>query len=219
MSGPLIRVLVADDHSMVREGIRHVLVESAGFQVVAEASNGDDALALATQHRPDVAVLDISMPGQTGLQVAAKIREGLPGVQILILSMHEHTQYALEAVRAGAHGYLLKDTGPAEMREAVRTVHGGEPFFSPTIARQLTDAISGARNQEVGKATLDLLTARERDVLVRIADGRSNKEIAADLRISPRTVETHRLSLMKKLDIRTVAGLTRFAIETGLSSQ
>jgi DNA-binding NarL/FixJ family response regulator len=105
------------------------------------------------------------------------------------------------------------------MREAVRTVHGGEPFFSPTIARQLTDAISGARNQEVGKATLDLLTARERDVLVRIADGRSNKEIAADLRISPRTVETHRLSLMKKLDIRTVAGLTRFAIETGLSSQ
>jgi DNA-binding NarL/FixJ family response regulator len=215
----LIRVLVADDHSMVREGIRHVLVESAGFQVVAEASNGDDALALATQHRPDVAVLDISMPGQTGLQVAAKIREGLPGVQILILSMHEHTQYALEAVRAGAHGYLLKDTGPAEMREAVRTVHGGEPFFSPTIARQLTDAISGARNQEVGKATLDLLTARERDVLVRIADGRSNKEIAADLRISPRTVETHRLSLMKKLDIRTVAGLTRFAIETGLSSQ
>lgn len=219
MSEALIRVLVADDHSMVREGIRHVLVESAGFQVVAEASNGDDALTLATEHRPDVAVLDISMPGQTGLEVAAKIREGLPGVQILILSMHEHTQYALEAVRAGAHGYLLKDTGPAEMREAVRTVHGGEPFFSPTIARQLTDSITGGRTREAGKATLDLLTARERDVLARIADGRSNKEIAADLGISHRTVETHRLSLMKKLDIHTVAGLTRFAIETGLSSQ
>lgn len=218
MSDALIRVLVADDHSMVREGIRHVLVESAGFRVVAEAANGDDALALATEHRPDVAVLDISMPGQTGLEVAAKIREVLPDVQILILSMHEHTQYALEAVRAGAHGYLLKDTGPAEMREAVRTVHGGEPFFSPTIARQLTDAITGGRSAEAGKATLDRLTARERDVLARIADGRSNKEIAADLGISPRTVETHRLSLMKKLDIHTVAGLTRFAIETGLST-
>ncbi len=219
MSGELIRVLVADDHSMVREGIRHVLVESAGFEVVAEAANGDEALALATEHRPDVAVLDISMPGQTGLEVAAKIRETLPGVQVLILSMHEHTQYALEAVRAGAHGYLLKDTGPAEMREAVRTVHEGEPFFSPAIARQLTDTIRSGRGKEVGKATLDLLTARERDVLARIADGRTNKEIATDLGISPRTVETHRLSLMKKLDIRTIAGLTRFSIETGLSSQ
>lgn len=216
MSGEMIRVLVADDHSIVREGIRHVLVESAGFEVVAEAADGDEALALAATHLPDVVVLDISMPRRNGLEVAAEIRRTLPEIHILILSMHDHTQYALEAVRAGADGYLLKDAGPSEMREAVRLVHGGEAFFSPLIARQLGATLAGKPGEKGGKATLDLLTARERDVLVRIAEGRTTKEIAAELGISPRTVETHRLSLTRKLDIRSVAGLTRFALETGL---
>ncbi len=216
MSGEMIRVLVADDHSIVREGIRHVLVESAGFEVVAEAADGDEALALAATHLPDVVVLDISMPRRNGLEVAAEIRRTFPEIHILILSMHDHTQYALEAVRAGAHGYLLKDAGPSEMREAVRSVHGGEAFFSPLIAPQLSATLAGKPGGEGAKATLDMLTARERDVLVRIAAGRTNKEIAAELGISPRTVETHRLSLTRKLDIRSVAGLTRFALETGL---
>ena len=212
----MIRVLVADDHSIVREGIRHVLVESAGFEVIAEASDGDEAVALAATHMPDVIVLDISMPGKNGLEAAAEIRRTLPEIRVLILSMHDHTQYALEAVRAGAHGYLLKDAGPSEMREAVRTVHGGDSFFSPSIAQQLSATLGGKPGADAGKATLDMLTGRERDVLAGIAEGRTNKEIAADLGISPRTVETHRLSLMRKLGIRSVAGLTRFAMETGL---
>ncbi len=216
MTEETIRVLVADDHAVVREGIRHVLEREAGFNVVAEAANGAEALSLAEQHRPDVAVLDISMPGDSGLVVAARLRHALPETRVLILSMHNNTEYVLEAVRAGAHGYLLKDTAATELRRAVRAVQGGEAFFSPPIARRLSDAVRGELEREQRAGDLGSLTAREREVLRGIARGSTNKEIAAELGISHRTVETHRESLMRKLRIRTVAGLTKFALEMGL---
>lgn len=212
MSGD-IRVLVADDHSVVREGIRHVLAGAPGFAMVAEAATGEEALALAQRHRPDVVVLDISMPGGSGLQVVGQLRELVPQARILILSVHDDTEYVVESVRAGAHGYLRKDTTPAELRQAIRAIHEGGAFFSPQVARHLTAAI---REHPAPAAGLEALTARERDVLVRIARGLTNKETAAELGISSRTAEAHRDSLMKKLGIRTVAGLTRFAIEQGM---
>ncbi len=219
MTESTIRVLVADDHAVVREGIRHVLEREPGFEVVAEAANGSDVVELAERHHPDVVVLDISMPGESGLQVAARLRRSVPDARVLILSMHDNTEYVLESVRAGAHGYLLKDTAATELRRAVLAVRAGEAFFSPPIARRLSAAVRGDLEREQRTGDLGSLTAREREVLHGIAVGRTNKEIAAELGISHRTVETHRESLMRKLRIRTVAGLTKFALEMGLVSE
>jgi DNA-binding NarL/FixJ family response regulator len=208
-----IRVLVADDHMIVRTGIRHVLESEPGFEVVGEAANGADALALAAELRPDVVVLDISMPDVSGLELAARLRD-TGGTRVLILSMHNNAEYVLESVRAGAHGYLLKDTAATELRTAIRAVCQGESYFSPPVASRLSAAVRGERDQ--GPGGLEQLTAREREVLLGIAQGRTNKEIATELRISHRTVETHRESLMRKLQIRTVAELTRFALGAGI---
>jgi DNA-binding NarL/FixJ family response regulator len=217
MTEPTIRVLVADDHAVVREGIRHVLEREPGFEVVAEAANGSEVLPLAERHRPDVAVLDISMPGESGIQVAAQLRQRLPEIRILILSMYDNAEYVLESVRAGAHGYILKDTAATELRRAIRAVQNGEAFLSPPVASRLTAAVRGELEREARTGDLGSLTAREREVLRGIVRGQTNKEIAAALGISHRTVETHRESLMRKLRIRTVAGLTRFALEAGLA--
>jgi DNA-binding NarL/FixJ family response regulator len=211
-----IRVLVADDHAVVREGIRTVLAARPEFAVVGEAVDGAEALVLSEQHQPDVVVLDITMPGESGLQVTARLRQRLPSTRVLILSMHDRTEYVLEAVRAGASGYLLKDASPGEVRDAVQAVHRGETYFCPAVMERLGAALRGELEREEKRGTLELLTPREREVLALIAEGRTNKETAAQLGISPRTVETHRESLMRKLRIRTVAGLTRFALEAGL---
>ncbi|MEP6573427.1 MAG: response regulator transcription factor [Gemmatimonadota bacterium] len=212
----VIRVLLADDHAFMREGIRSVLAGEAGFEVVAEASNGEEAVRLAEREKPDVVVLDISMPGANGLVTTATLRDRLPGTRILILSVHDHPEYVLESVRAGAHGYLRKDAAPTELREAIRTVFRGDSFFGPGVATQLSAALQeeSARKERTGR--LELLTGRERDVLGGIAAGGTNKEIAARLGLSPRTVESYRESLMRKLEIRTVAGLTLFAVEAGI---
>ena len=215
MSEEPIRVLVADDHAIVRTGIRHVLESEPGFIVVAEASTGAEALELAGSLLPDVAVLDISMPGESGLRVAAELRQRSPGTQVLILSMHDNTEYVLESLRAGAHGYLLKDTAATELCGAIRAVRRGESFFSPTIAGRLSAVFRGEPAESASRA-LGQLTARERQVLIGVAQGHTNREIAAQLGISHRTVESHRESLMKKLNVRTVAGLTRLALEAGL---
>jgi len=211
-----IRVLVADDHSIVREGIRHVLEATPGIEVVAEASNGREAIEQAQAREPDVALLDITMPEKSGIEVAAALRNVAPKVAVLILSMHDEGEYVLEAFRVGARGYLLKDASPAEMRDAVRAVHAGETYFGPPIAARLTEGLRDARERDRERRALDQLTGREREVLVGITEGRTNKEIAAHLGISPRTVESHRESLMKKLGIRTVAGLTKLALEHDL---
>ena len=214
MSDRPIRVLVADDHTIVRTGIRHVLEGEPGFDVVGEASNGIEVFELATELHPDVVVLDISMPGESGLQIAARLGTVPSPPRVLILSMHDNAEYVLESVRAGAHGYLLKDTAATELRTAIRAVCRGESYFSPPVASRLSAAVRG--EHETRSAPLEQLTGREREVLEGIARGRTNKEIAADLGISYRTVETHRESLMKKLQIRTVAELTRFALGAGI---
>ena len=199
---------------IVRTGIRHVLESEAGFEVVGEAATGSEALRSGHELRPDVVVLDISMPGESGLQLAARLRDSSAGPRVLILSMHDNAEYVLESVRAGAHGYLLKDTAATELRNAIRAVCRGESYFSPP-----SPAGSGSRPRRAGdpcRDAVDQLTGREREVLLGIAQGRTNKEIAAELGISHRTVETHRESLMRKLQIRTVAELTRFALGAGI---
>ncbi len=210
-----IRVLIADDHALVREGIRRVLDDDPGFDVVAEASDGRQAISLVGEMEPDVAILDISMPEVSGLEAARRLRDEHPELRVLILSMHDESEYVMRAVHAGAAGYLLKDdAGPALLREAVRAVHAGDSFFSPAVASRLTDALRGGSSGSADP--LELLTARELEVLRLVASGNSNKQIAFDLGISRRTVESHRESLMRKIEIRTVAGLTRFALENDL---
>jgi DNA-binding NarL/FixJ family response regulator len=215
MSTP-IRVLVADDHSVVRQGIRHVLEGAEEFTIVAEAENGNEVAELVAQSKPDVVVLDISMPGLSGIEVTAVLRKRFPKCRVLILSMYDNQEYVLEAVRSGAHGYLLKDTAADDLATAIRSIHSGEAFYSPPIAAKLAAAVKGDFSDKDDTGELASLTTREREVLRGIARGLTNKDIATQLGISPRTVETHRESLMRKLGIRHVAGLTKLALETGL---
>ena len=216
MSEDQIRVLVVDDHAVVREGIRGVLASTPGFVVVGEAGDGAEALELAEEHRPDVVVLDLTMPGMSGLEATAALRRQSSTVRVLILSMHDHPEYVLQAVRAGAHGYVLKDATPDELRTAVKAVYGGSDYFAAAAAQQLGAAIRGEVEGEKRRLLAERLTPRERSVLVRVAKGLTNKEIASQLGISPRTVETHRDSIARKLKMRSVAELTRFVMETEL---
>lgn len=212
----LIRVLIADDHALVREGLRYVLDADPGIEVVGEASNGRLAGEMAERLLPDVVLLDISMPEESGLKTAARLRESMPDVKVLLLSMHDQAEYVREGMRIGTHGYLLKDSAGEELRAAIHAVQSGGTFFSAAVLRRLT---STASESEKGPGTqLELLTPRERDVLAGVARGLTNKEIAAELGISRRTVEAHRESLMRKLEIHSVAGLTRLALESGLIS-
>jgi RNA polymerase sigma factor (sigma-70 family) len=212
----VIRVLVVDDHVIVRQGIRQVLDEAAGFAVVGEAGDGAAALAAAAVHLPDVVVLDVSLPGDTGLEVARRLKQTLPATRILMLSVYDNTEYVLEAVRAGADGYLLKDSSPAELRDAIRAVHAGGSAFSAATARQLNAGLRQEAQRREKEDRLAQLTSREREVLRLIVEGRTNKETAATLGISHRTVETHRENILRKLGVRSVAELTRLAIETGM---
>jgi two-component system nitrate/nitrite response regulator NarL len=207
-----IRVLLVDDHAVVREGIRHVLAGTEEFDVVGEAAGGREALALARSLKPDVVLLDISMPGDSGLDIVGSLRTAVPSARVLMLSVYDQTEYVVQSVRAGAHGYLRKDTTPADLREAIRAVHRGDAFFSPVAARHLTAAL----REEAAEPPRDPLTGREREVLQGVVRGQTNKEIAGELGISVRTVEAHRDSMMRKLRIHTVAGLTRYAIEHDL---
>lgn len=213
-SSAVIRVLIVDDHAVVREGIRHVLSDPGDFEVVGEASDGETAVSLAHSLRPDVVVLDLSMPDMSGFEVARRIRSLDPASSILILSIHDHSEYVRRSIEAGTQGYLRKDSSPRELRNAIRAVHEGGTVFSASAARHLGDAVRRGGVEPVEKG--DTLTPRERDVLIEIARGYTNKEIAATLGVSVRTVESHRESLLRKLDVRGTAGLTRFAIAAGL---
>lgn len=218
MSDEKIRVMIADDHTVVRQGIRIVLEEVDGLEVVGEAGDGDEALELARELRPDVILLDVTMPGKTGLEVTRTLREEEIESGVLVLSMHDDPEYVLQAVRAGADGYVLKDVAPAELRQAIQTVHEGREYFAERVTHQLSVGLRAELEHEQRKSRLESLTARETEVLVLVADGLTNREIAEKLDISPRTVETHRERVMTKLRIRTVAGLTRFVVEEGLEA-
>lgn len=208
-----LRVLLVDDHALVRAGIRSLLRDMEGIEVVGEAADGAEALAIAARERPDAVLLDIAMKGMSGLETAARFRELHPGVKVLILSMHASEEYVLQALRAGVVAYLIKDSATAELELALRSVARGETYLSPAISRQVVEGYV----QRVGAgAGDDPLTPRQREVLKRVAEGRSTKEIAFDLGLSVKTVETHRAQIMERLGIRDVAGLVRYAMRTGL---
>lgn len=212
-SGP-IRVLLADDHPLVRAGVRKVLEQQARVTVVGEAGDGDEALKLLAELEPDLLVLDLNMPNRDGFAVLREARDAAPGVRILVLTMHSSVEYVARAVREGADGYLLKDTAVQDLAAAIESVTAGRPYYSEPAQRALADSLRRPAADESSR--LERLTAREREVLEGVARGRTTKEIAAEFNISARTVETHRAAIMRKLDIRSVALLTQFAIREGL---
>ena len=207
----MIKVLLADDHALVRAGIRSLLNAMAQVEVVAEASSGEEAIDLASTSRPDVVLMDIAMKGITGLEAAARMRERMPDVRVVILSMHSGEEYVLQALRAGAAGYLLKDAATGELELALRSVMRGESWLSPAVSRQVVEGYVRS-----GESAPEALTARQREVLRLVAGGKSTKEIAFLLNLSVKTVETHRAQIMERLNIRDVAGLVRYALRTGL---
>ena len=209
----MIRVVLADDHALVRAGMRSLLNAMADVAVVGEASSGEEALELAGRERPDIVLMDIAMKGMSGLDAAARLRELHPEVRVVILSMHAGEEYVLKALRAGAVGYLLKDAATGELELALRSVMRGESWFSPAVSRQV---VEGYVQRVGGEAVADTLTVRQREVLKLVAGGKSTKEIAYQLKLSVKTVETHRAQIMERLGIRDVAGLVRYALRTGL---
>lgn len=211
-----IRILLADDHRLVRAGLRVLLQSLAGIQVVAEASNGIEAVRLAESHHPDIVIMDIGMEELNGLEAAARLAKLPTPPRVIILSMHATEEYVRRALQAGVAGYLLKGAEPAELEFALQAVMRGETYLTPAVSKQLVqDYLEGAR---VKSDPLRELTPRQREVLQLIAEGNSTKEIAYKLGVSIKTVETHRGELMNRLDIHDVAGLVRYAIRTGLVS-
>jgi DNA-binding NarL/FixJ family response regulator len=208
-----IRLLLADDHPVVRRGIVSCLGRHPNLQVVGEAADGQEALRKARDLVPDVLMTDMDMPHLTGLAVTETLRKEFPNMKVLMLSTHTSTEFVLRCVRAGANGYVLKQASPDEFVKAIETVNAGESFFSADLARAALNQMVHGNGR--GPDPSDL-TAREREVLGQIAEGLCNKEIGCRLNIGTRTVETHRERLMRKLDIHSIAGLTRFAVAKGL---
>jgi DNA-binding NarL/FixJ family response regulator len=211
---PSIRVLLVDDDRLIRAGIRGLLSRLPGVEVAGEAGGGHEAMKLAEELHPDVVLLDIGMPGLNGLDVTAMLVKLDRSIRVVILSMHTAPEYVLRALDAGAAGYLLKESAVAELELAIRAVGRGEVYLSPGVSRTVIDGfIQRTRHAD---DSLSTLTPRHREVLKLVAEGRSSKEIAQRLGISHRTVETHRLQLMQRLDIHDLAGLVRFAVRVGL---
>jgi DNA-binding NarL/FixJ family response regulator len=211
-----IRVLLADDHTLVRVGFRTLLESLPDVNVVAEASDGREALRRIDEHRPDVILMDIAMPGLNGLEATARATEAFPHCRVIVLSMHLNEEYVLQALRAGAAGYLLKDSGLAELEIAVRAVARGETYLSPPVSKQVIADYVQRIGGEAGP--FERLTPRQREVLQLIAEGHTTPGIAHQLGVSVKTIETHRGQLMERLDIHDIAGLVRYAIRVGLAS-
>lgn len=210
----LIRVLLADDHALVRRGFRALIEDLDGMKVVAEASDGREAIGLTRTHRPDVVLMDIAMPELNGIQATYQIKKLFPSVRVLLISMHASEEYAYEAIAAGADGYLLKAADVVELDLSLRAVAHGESYLSPAIAKYIISTHLHPKSEKLIGSRL--LTPRQREILQLIAEGCSTKLVALKLELSVKTVETHRAQLMKRLDIHDVAGLVRYAIRIGL---
>ena len=215
----MIRILLADDHALFRAGTRRILEEQADFEVVAEAASGLEAMEMAISVKPDVAILDIGMKSLNGLEAAAQIAARAPHTALLFLTMHCDERYVCGAVRAGARGFLLKDSVEQGLIEAVRKVYGGSAFFSPAVASILTRRSQlGPGQRKTTEDALERLTERERQIYLLLAEGHSSKEIAAKLSISVHTAETHRSRIMEKLGLHGIAELVLSAVRRGLVS-
>ncbi len=210
----MTRVVLADDHQLMRAGLRVLLDAMPDIEVVGEAGDGFEALHLVARFEPEVALLDIAMPGMTGLAVLREVRAKHPKTKVLMLSMYDGRDYVTEAIRSGAAGYLIKDAAVDELARALAAVARGETYLSPSISSQLAQAIMSP----TAKAADSELTPRQEEVLRLVARGHSSKEIALELKLSIKTVETHRAQIMDRLDIRDLAGLVRYAIRIGLVS-
>jgi len=212
------RIVLADDHTVVRKGLRMLLESYPDFLVVADAADGRQAIALVEEHRPDVVVMDVAMPILNGIEAARQISGKYPQVAIVFLSMHSDEAYVLKALKAGARAYLLKDSAEYDLIHAVKAVSEGKAFFSPAISKMLVeDYVRQMREQKV-EDSYDLLTARERQVLQLLAEGRSNKEVAGLLDLSLHTVETHRGNIMQKLNLHSGAEIILYAVRKGIIS-
>jgi DNA-binding NarL/FixJ family response regulator len=206
-----MRILIADDHTLVRAGLTSLIARLPEMEVVAEAADGRQALRLVRDLQPDIVLMDIAMPGLNGLESAERIHGIHPKIKIIILSMHASEEYVAQALKAGASGYLLKDAATAELEMALKSVSMGQFYLSPAISRQVVDNFLRG-----GPMGLDLLTPRQRKILQLIAEGKGTRDIAETLHLSVKTVETHRAQLMERLDIHDVAGLIRYALRKGL---
>jgi DNA-binding NarL/FixJ family response regulator len=211
MNDKKVRVLLADDHELVRAGVRKLLESSPGIEVVGEATRGDETLVKLAELEPDVLLLDLNMPGGDGFEVLRKARDSAGGARIVVLSLHVQSEYVSRAVREGADGYLSKDLAVQELPDAIASVMAGKPWYSAAVQEVLAKVVRTG-----GTRPIEMLTPREREVLVGIARGLTSKEIGAEFNISARTVETHRAALMRKLDVRSIALLTQLAIREGL---
>ena len=204
-----IKILVADDHPVVRKGLQMCLAKQERLKILGEAVDGEDAVQKTKELKPDVLLLDISMPKMNGLDVTAMLRKEVPDTRILILSVHSNKEYVFRVIQAGAHGYVSKEASPEELFQAIEAVYAGETYFSAEIAQVALNQLvtSGGKKEPFSQ-----LTAREREVLVLIAEGKSNKEIASALNVGVRTIETHRERIMRRLNIHSVAGLTKLSL-------
>ena len=213
MQSKKIQVLLADDHAILRKGIRMLIDSQADMEVVGEAKTGREAIEEAQRLKPDIVIMDISMPELNGIEGTRQICDSLPHTRVVALSMHKDSAYVREILRAGARGYLVKDSEDDDLLRAIRSVHRGEAFLSPSIS----DAILVDYRRFVSNP-IDLLTSREREVLTMIAEGKSNKDIANALNLSVYTVESHRGSLMEKLNLHNTGDIVRFGIRNGLAN-
>jgi two-component system nitrate/nitrite response regulator NarL len=210
-----VRVLLVDDYPIVLSGLRNTLSSHPQFKIVGEASDGTEAIRRAKETNPNVVLMDITLPGLNGIEATRVLRKEVPKAKVLALTMHDDREYILEIIRAGAKGYVLKDTSPSELIRAIVTVYNGDSYFSPTISRIVLNELE-ARPEKKKLIPISGLTPREEEVLRLIAEGHRNKEIAKRLSVSVRTVETHREHIMRKLDIHSATGLARYAIAKGI---
>jgi two-component system, NarL family, response regulator NreC len=209
-----VRILLADDHTIVRQGLRKVLEEQPEWKVVAEAGDGRDAVRQAEQHKPDVAIIDVAMPLLNGIETTRQISKRVPGVRILVLSMYADEAYVTQILKAGATGYLLKDSADVDLFQAVSAVAQGKSFFSPAVARLMLNDYVRPRGETGDR--YETLSEREREIFQLVAECKANKEIAAMLFISPSTVETHRARIMEKLDLHSAAEIALYAVRRGV---